>query len=241
MTKLNSKSFPCGRLVLVTALSALAVTGCKHMEEPGTRVAGWTLIDPAQRHPILVSEQPTHLPIRVARGTSGLSPRQRAEIIDFYARYRASGADGGRIVLRVPSGSPNEVAAMEISRDVHAILEAEGASAGDILVEAYHSEGEPQPPIQLSYVSYVAEAPQCGDWSTNLASEPRNLPYPNLGCATQRNFAAQIANASDLIHPRGMTGRSSERRDVVWNKYIKGETTGAKKSKEEEVKVKKSN
>ena len=78
MTKLNSKSFPCGRLVLVTALSALAVTGCKHMEEPGTRVAGWTLIDPAQRHPILVSEQPTHLPIRVARGSSRSKERRTA-------------------------------------------------------------------------------------------------------------------------------------------------------------------
>lgn len=241
MSKSNTRDFPRGRILLVAALSAVAVTGCKHMEDPGTRVAGWTLIDPAQRHPILVSQEPTDLPIRVARGTSGLSPRQRAQIVDFYARYRAAGADGGRIMLRVPSGSPNEVAAMEVSQDVQAILAAEGASRSDIQIEAYHSEGEPQPPIQLSYMRYVAEAPQCGDWSTNLAREPANLPYPNLGCATQHNFAAQIANASDLVHPRGMDGRSSERRDVVWNKYIKGETTGAKKTKDEQIKVKKSN
>ncbi|MEQ8823491.1 MAG: CpaD family pilus assembly protein [Filomicrobium sp.] len=239
MSKSNTKDFP-SRVILIAALSALAVAGCKHTD-PGTRVAGWTLIDPAQRHPILVSQEPSILPIQVARGTSGLSPRQRAQIINFYAHYRAKGADGGRIILRAPSGSPNEMAALQVAQEVRTLLEMEGAAGSDIHVEAYHNESDPQPPIRLSYMRYVAEAPECGVWPTNLASEPGNLPYPNLGCATQRNFAAQIANASDLLHPRGTSGRSSERRDTVWNKYIKGESTAAKKSRDERVKVKKSN
>ena len=86
-----------------------------------------------------------------------------------------------------------------------------------------------------SYLRYVAEAPACGDWSTNLAHEPMNLPYPNFGCATQRNLAVSVANPADLLGPRSETARSSERRDFVWNKYVHGDPTGARKSADERV------
>ena len=141
--------------------------------------------------------------------------------------------------MQAPSGSQNELAALHATHEIRALLISEGASESQIAVEAYHDEYDSQPPIQLSYTRYVAEAPDCGQWPTNLAREPGNLPYPNLGCATQRNFAAQIANPSDLLYPRGMTDRSSERRDVIWNKYIKGDLTAAKKSNEDKIRVKK--
>ncbi|MCH9807834.1 MAG: CpaD family pilus assembly lipoprotein [Alphaproteobacteria bacterium] len=238
MTLITPKTLRKSGLVLVAACSVLATAGCKHTE-PGTRVAGWTLIDPSQRHPILVSQEPTVLPLRVARGSSGLSPRQRAKVLDFYAGFRATDTGNSRLIIKVPSGAPNEVAAMHAVREMRALLESEGASESNILVEPYFAEGEPQPPVRLSFTRFVAEAPDCGTWPTNLAHEPANLPYPNLGCATQRNFASQIANASDLIEPRGMSSRSSERRDTVWNKYIKGEVTSSKKSNDEKIKVKK--
>ena len=58
--------------------------------DEGTRVAGWSLIDPSQRHPIMVTQQPTTLSLRVASGSYGLSPHQRAQVISFLERYRAS-------------------------------------------------------------------------------------------------------------------------------------------------------
>jgi pilus assembly protein CpaD len=239
MIKSNSRYLRGGRWLLIAAVSALAVTGCKHAE-PGTRIAGWTLVDPAQRHPILVSEEPISLPIRVTRGSSGLSPNQRARILDYYTSFRSSGAVG-RIVVQAPSGSSNELAALHATHEIRALLISEGASEADISVEAYHDDGRSNPPILLTYTGYVAEAPDCGIWPTNLAREPGNLPYPNLGCATQRNLAAQIANPSDLLRPRGMTDRSSERRDVVWNKYLKGDKTSSAKTRDERIQIRKSN
>jgi pilus assembly protein CpaD len=59
-----------------------------------------------------------------------------------------------------------------------------------------------------------------------------NLPYPNLGCANQRNLAVQIANPADLLGPRSETARASDRRDQVWNKYVKGAATGAAAERE---------
>lgn len=239
MKRFEKSEFRRGRLVLVAAATALALSGCKHFD-PGTRVAGWTLVDPSQRHPIMVSEQPSELTLDVPRGSSGLSPRQRSRILGFYAGFRSHDAGNGRIIIHAPSGTPNEGAVMHAVRELGVLLESEGADPSIMMVEPYDAAGDPQPPLRLSFMRYVAEAPECGtDWSTNLASEPGNLPYPNLGCATQRNFANQIANASDLLHPRGMTGRSSERRDVTWNKYLKGEETAAKRSEDEKIKTRK--
>ena len=91
-------------------------------------------------------------------------------------------------------------------------------------------KGTRDPPIRVSYLRYVAQPPQCGDWSTNLAYEPMNLPYPNFGCAGQHNFGAMVANPADLLGPRSETARSSERRDQVWSKYVRGSRRALPKS-----------
>jgi pilus assembly protein CpaD len=75
---------------------------------------------------------------------------------------------------------------------------------------------------------YVADAPDCGDdWSQNLAANYQNTPYPDFGCASQRNLAVMVANPADLLGPRTMTPRDSDRRDVTYEKYVKGQPLGA--------------
>lgn len=223
--------------ILTCALLALPLAACKHDENKG-QVAGWTLVDPTQRHPILVSQQPETLTLRVARGSNGLSPQQRADLLSFAQSSRASDAGNARLVIAAPSGSANEMAAMQAVQEIGTLLGDNGFPESEISVEAFTAESEgAQPPVKVSFLRYVAEAPECGLWPTNLANEPQNLPYPNMGCATQRNFAAMVANPADLIVPRTMTSRPAERRLVTWEKYLKGEVTGAAKSEEEKVKV----
>ena len=99
--------------VLLGSVAASALlAGCGHDKE-GSRVAGWSAVDPAQRHPIMVTQQPTTLSVRVARGNYGLSPHQRAQVVGFLERYRGLDAGNSRMIVEVPSGSPNEVAAMQ--------------------------------------------------------------------------------------------------------------------------------
>ena len=90
----------------------------------------------------------------------------------------------------------------------------------------------------MAFEHDMAIASQCGDWSENLATNRSNLPYPNFGCAMQNNMAAMIANPRDLIETRGgSVPRSGARRDTVWDKYVKGESTISKKSEDESGKV----
>jgi pilus assembly protein CpaD len=236
---MSSRAAP-RRAAVAAALTAtaLGLVGCRLGEEPGGHVAGWTLVDARQRHPIVVSEQPAHHAVRVARGSHGLTPQQRSQVIDFLARYRSRDAGNGRIMIAVPSGSSNEVAAMHAAADLRYLVRDAGIDDANVTIRPYRAAGDRDPAIRMAYARFVAEAPECGDWSTNLAEDPRNLPYPNFGCATQRNLAVQVANPADLLGPRTMQPGSTERRDEIWNKYVKGESTVAKKDGEEKVQVK---
>ncbi len=228
-----------GRTLKLIGLCSVAVllAACKHGDD-GSRVAGWSLVDPAEQHPILVSQRPSTLTLKISRGSYGLSPSQRDDVLDFATRYRVSDAGNSRIVIEAPSGSRNEVAAMHAVHQVRGILADLGFGDAAISVLPYQAHGG-HAPVRVSYMRYVAEAPECGIWPTNLARDPGNVPYANYGCATQRNFAMQVANPADLLGPRSMTDRSSERRDVVFGKYIRGDTTASKKTNDERVRMSK--
>ena len=213
--------------VLIAALLPVIVAGCRH-DAPGPQVAGWQLVDPEQRHPILVSQQPATLNLRVATSADGLTPMQRARVLEFAGRSKASDAGNSRIVISAPGGSPNESAAMQAADEARHLMIESGYSETSIAVEAYHADGR-DAPLRLSYMRYVAEAPDCGkDWSENLARTYQNTPYPNMGCAGQRNLAVMVANPADLLGPRTMTSREANRRDDMYAKYVKGEQIGAK-------------
>lgn len=229
----RSTRVPVARL-LAAGLLALTASGCRTLEE-GTRVAGWELTDPLQRHPILVSQQPETMTVDVPRGSRGLSPAQRADIMSFAGMARATDAGNTRLVISAPSGSANEVAALAAVHEIGDVFRDSGFAESSLAVEPFDAEGRSNPPVRISFLRYVAEGPECGYWPTNLAREPRNLPMANIGCASQKNLAAMVVNPADLLGPRGMDSRPAERRLVTWDKYIKGESTGAEKSTDERV------
>lgn len=238
-SRLNRVSRKAGALrpglaFLAVSAIALALTGCKHTDDP-TRVEGWTLVDASERHPILVSQQPTTHIVKVPPGANGLSGGQRAQLLDFADHYRATDNGASRLVIQAPSGGANEVSSMYAVSQIRALLTDQGFAENMISVEAYDANGTREPPIRVSYLRFVAEPPPCGNWSTNLANEPINLPHPDLGCANQHNLAAMVANPADLLGPRSETARDSMRRDQVFTKYINGQPTGARKSADERV------
>ena len=212
--------------ILILVCLPIAMAGCEH-DRAGPQVAGWQLIDPEQRHPILVSQQPAVLTVRVAAGSEGLTPSQRGRVMDFVDRHRASDVGNSRFVISAPAGSANEGAAMDAASDARRLMLAGGYSEASISSEAYHATGG-DAPLRISYLRYVAEGPDCGhDWSENLARAYQNTPYPNFGCSSQRNLAAMVSNPADLLGPRTMTPSDANRRSKMYEKYVKGETLGA--------------
>lgn len=209
------------------ALVAMGAAGCRH-DVGAPQVAGWSLVDPAQRHPIIVSQQPETIEIGVPAHARRLAPRQRAELLEFAHRARASDAGNSRIVIQAPGGGNNEIAAMNAVAEIRQIMSDNGFPEASIAVEAYQG-GRFGAPVRVSYLTYVAEAPKCGHWPTNLADQRDNANYYNFGCANQRNLAVMVANPADLLGPRTEGERLGDRRDVVLDKYTNGKHTGADK------------
>jgi pilus assembly protein CpaD len=238
MSESRSRAAAAVRLVCLGAFVALATAGCRNNPAAPPPAAAWTLVDPSQRHPIIVSQQPQTMEMRIASSSRGLTPLQRADLLEFTDHAKASDAGNSRLVISAPGGSANEVAAMYAVGQIRQILSDNGFPDASIAVEGYRAGEARDAPVRVSYLRFVAEGPVCGAWPTNLAFEPNNLPYPNFGCANQKNLAAMVANPADLLGPRTESDRPSERRDVVWDNYVRGESTTAKKSEDERVQVK---
>jgi pilus assembly protein CpaD len=219
-------------------IAAAGLAGCKHDQDfTAPQVAGWSMVNASERHPIIVSQEPQTMQVSVASSARGLSPRQRAEVLEFSGRSRAADAGNSRLVIEAPGGSSNEMASMQAVGEIRQILSDNGFAESAISVEAYHAGGRGNAPIRISYLRYVAEAPVCGYWPTNLADQRDNGNYPNFGCANQHNLAVMVANPGDLVGPRTESDRPGERRDITWNKYVKGESTAAEKADDEKIKI----
>ena len=188
--------------------------------------APFTLANPSERHPIAVKQGEALLDLAVSRNARGLSSAQRGQLYAYLNGYRERGA--GALVIKAPSGGANEKAAMRAYDDVRQAMRRVGISPKEVLLQPYSAKWDPGAPLRLSFLEYVAQGPDCPDWSENLARDPQNLPWPNMGCATQKNLAAMVSDPQDFLDPTPETPRPGERRDVVWGKYVKGDVTGSK-------------
>lgn len=207
----------------ILAALALGLAGC------GFNGVDQAQYDAARVHPISVQPDVATLNIDVPPGQPGLTAATRSAIADFAAGYRERGH--GPLTVSTPSGSPNAATATGILSDVRDTL-AESGVSGDMLAYTPYSasSAERSAPLILSFKRYVAKASACGDWSTSFATDYRNVPPPNFGCATQNNLAAMIADPADLLKPRGMTPADADRRNTVLEKYREGESTATARS-----------
>jgi pilus assembly protein CpaD len=87
--------------------------------------------------------------------------------------------------------------------------------------------------VKITYIGYQAHAESCGGWPTNLGDTAANLPNPNLGCATQHNIAAMVADPRDLATPKPFEPGDAQRGLTVLDKYRKGDPTPANKTAEQ--------
>ena len=214
--------------LFATLAIAMPVAGC--WKSPRNQ-APFTLSNPNERHPIAVKQSEALLDLSVSGRAQGLSSAQWDQLYRYLSGYEERGT--GRLVIKAPTGGANEKAAKRAYADVRQAMRRVGISPRAVVLESYVAKWNPTAPLRLSYLEYVAQGPDCGDWSENLARDPQNLPYPNMGCAMQKNLAAMVADPLDLLGPRAETPRPSERRDTVWRKYVAGEVTISKRDRSE--------
>ncbi|MCP4317431.1 MAG: pilus assembly protein CpaD [Hyphomicrobiales bacterium] len=204
------------RVVIIAAGAFLA--GCANVHDIEV---GSIPDDYRTNHPIMVSEKENTVDVPIARGEKKLNYGRTSIVRGFAAEYRENSS--GAVQIMTPVGSPNTAAASHIAGQIKKVLVSEGVPARRIRVQSYQAAAQNDAaPIRLSFMAIGAHVAQCGKWPEDLVyNTTENKHYQNFGCATQNNLAAQIANPSDLLAPRGMTPIDAQRRDIVIDNYRK--------------------
>ncbi|MEJ0027986.1 MAG: CpaD family pilus assembly protein [Rhizomicrobium sp.] len=207
----NAKDF----LKLASLLAVLAAGSCA---APINDANIGLLDDPAVNHPIQVQPNFHTISLPFSGNDAGLMPDDSQHFDAFVAGYVQHG--NGAISIAAPAG-----------RDASAAIEYFGerlASAGvprDRILVGTRDGGDGK--VELGYIGYDATTAPCGDWSANYGDTASNRVSPNLGCATQHNLAAQIADPRDLVAPQPMGAGDAARRATVYSNYRDGKPTGA--------------
>ena len=186
--------------------------------------------------------RPQKLPYWVGNGRGGLTAAQRADVVGLARTWMHEGT--GAITVEVPSHTPNARAAADSLREIRSLLSIGGVPANGVIVRHYRSPSRQFfAPIRLTYARVKADAGPCGMWPEDLGPSIKNKSYLenksywNFGCATQRNLAAMVDNPADLVQPRPETPAYTGRRNVVFDKYRKGERTAAQQTEAEKAKI----
>jgi pilus assembly protein CpaD len=214
---------------LLAAVGCAAMLGGCMSSFSRPEITGSVPDDYRQRHPIIIKEAARTVELFIGTKRGALTPAQRADVLAFAHDWRRESSGG--IVIDLPSGTPNEVAAANAVHEVRALLSNAGVPANAVGVRPL----QPDDPrklatIRLNYPRIAATAGPCGMWPEDLGTSYErqhleNQEYWNLGCASQRNLAAMVENPADLVQPRGDTPTYTGRRTTVLDRYHRGESS----------------
>ena len=174
--------------------------------------------DPAVNHPIQVQPSIRTIRLPFSGNDAGLMPDDAQHFDEFVASYIQHG--NGAISIAVPAGRDSPQAIAYFGER----LAAAGVPRDRILVGT-RDVGDGK--VELGYIAYDATTAACGDWSANYGDTDSNRVSPNLGCATQHNLAAMVADPRDLVAPQPMGPGDAARRASVYSNYKDGKPTGA--------------
>jgi pilus assembly protein CpaD len=216
------------RSLALAAAGALLLSACHEYRGLDhlriDNVTAVELSDPELRHPIQFAKRRESLDVEVPAGAEGLSPNQHVDVYRFLQRYRREAV--GRLVISAPAHVRDRAAMAHSLQGVQQHV-AEAGIDYRVLRGPPHDPRSGVPHIRLAYERPTAIPPACGQWTEDVGRNEARIPYPNWGCATQRNTAVMVDNARDLRQPQAEDPRIGERRSAAWSGYIGG---GAAKS-----------
>lgn len=212
----NRPSFKAPIRLLLAAVAATTVAACQG-ERITTGSVETTLL---AQHQGQVA--PEHVVLDLPATSGRMNRAERGAVHDFVQAYRRDGQ--GPLEILGPRGNDSRTELMV--GEVRQVAIAGGLPPSSIHYSPYYSK-DAHAPVVMRYQRYVAHV-GCGQWPSDVGTDWRNVPYENFGCATQSNLAAMVEDPRDLVAPRPMTPRDSERRDVVFDNYRRGQPTGAR-------------
>lgn len=203
-----------GTAIMLTA-TAFALAGCDR-----SRVADEMhpmLTDYTKRHPIGIADDSVLLDLPPVTGDPADRSRDTLAAMRFMHKYKQEGR--GPLVVSVAASDRRQWGVERRVDEVRRLARVVGVPTDRMRFTGRSHPRSIGAAVTLSYERLAVVAPICGDWSENVTRNPDNLPYPNYGCASQRNLAAMIANPTDVVFPAQETPRLSDNRAAAYAAY----------------------
>jgi len=199
------------------SLAALCLAACASSPSNPARTAA----NPVELYPLKAEMKPDQ--VALALHASGFSPAQVEALTALVQRWR----EGGDIItVQAPRAAADPALAARAQSGARDRLIGLGVPAAAIRLEAYDAP-DSGAPLLVSFSRYQGQTLACRNNWDNLTSTRDNNVMSNFGCAVTSNMAAQIANASDIVQPRGTDAPDGERRQTVMGLYAAGKLTAS--------------
>lgn len=233
---LSQRAFTLAALGLILSLSACSSAPKSSAKPDPQSVPNPNAALPSDRHPAKLVSAPDEIRLRVH--ASGPSAAQKEAMDNLVIAFRASGAF--QLVITFPDRPGIEQALAP----VHAYLRERGVMAqelGFIRQPAAPIANAQDTPSQedvmvIGYGRDRAILPDCQKYAAlDQGRRFDNQISKGFGCAASGNLAAMLEQPSDLKRPRGLDAADQSRRDVVKDKYRKGEKSGSDKDKDSDA------
>jgi pilus assembly protein CpaD len=180
--------------------------------------------DYRERYPIVVQRETPVLLVTFVPDRAELAAEEAARLDAFLADYVAR--NSGPLKLTARRGP----AADRLAVERLAALEQRAIAAGipKSRVELGLADGRAGVgDAVLAFERYMAQVPECGDWSKNTAVDWTNTPSSNFGCATQRYVGLMAADPQDLLRAQGTAAHDNAKLADTLTKYRTGAGTVA--------------
>lgn len=163
-----------------------------------------------------------------------LSARDQVAVSQFLQTYGHRG--NGPLYINIPNSSSSGLGAQQAQAVIRQSLSGLGLGGAAVQTGQYQAAYGGPAPVVVSYRTLKTVPQDCrqlGDTTDTFS----NQPYDSFGCFHAANLAAMISDPRQLIEPNEMTIPNSQRRQTIYDKYIKGENPASAQPDRQQVSV----
>jgi pilus assembly protein CpaD len=184
------------------------------------------------RNSVNVAESIERLELYTRPNGMELSARDKLAVAQFLDGYARSG--DGALYINRPASAMAGLGTRQAEATIRGLMAQGGMNPGSVQTGQYTSRPGAPAPVVVSYRTLRAIPQDCREMD-NLANTFSNQPHAGFGCFQSANLAAMISDPRQLLEPYASGQPNAQRRQVIYDKYIQGETTAAQINPDQRV------
>jgi len=163
-----------------------------------------------------------------------LSARDQVAVSQFLQSYGHRG--NGPLYINIPGHAKADLGAQQAQALIRQSLANVGLGGAAVQTGQYQVGSDSPAPVVVSYRTLKTVPQDCRQLGDTVDTYT-NQPYDNFGCFHAANLAAMIGDPRQLIEPYDMTIPDSQRRQTVYDKYIRGENPASTQPARQQIAV----